>query len=218
MYALFKIIAASIAVRALFIGLAVLAVSQDQKPVIVFRPFGPAPRWGKGELQGRTYRNASLGIQLTPPPSLEFTSPEVKGAPGTLPLLVTITAMSEPNASMARKVMTFSSDALAYYPSTRRSTDAYMLRIVRSQQNNGYEQVESTSQEKLGGVVFMRQDFSKGDGYESIFVKACEAQALVFIFGGTDREVVDKLSKATELKIDPATSRCLPTSGSRVQK
>ncbi len=114
--------------------------------------------------------------------------------------------------------MTFSSDALAYYPSTRRSTDAYMLRIVRSQQNNGYEQVESTSQEKLGGVVFMRQDFSKGDGYESIFVKACEAQALVFIFGGTDREVVDKLSKATELKIDPATSRCLPTSGSRVQK
>jgi hypothetical protein len=52
------------------------------------------------------------------------------------------------NLGQATDVMVFFTDALAYYPSTWRSTDAYMLRIVRSQQNDGYEPVGRTSSGK----------------------------------------------------------------------
>jgi hypothetical protein len=207
---------------ALFIALTVAATSaatsQDRKPKIALRPSGPAPRWDKGKVEGRTYRNTSVGIELTAPPGLEFGVPELKGSPGTLPLVVTITAVGELKLFTARKVMAFYTDALAYYPSTRRSTDAYMLRIVRSQQADGYEPVKSTSSGKLDGAVFARQDFKKDVVYESVLVKACDAQALVFIFGGADQETVNKLCDATDLKLDPATSGCTSNATGPVQK
>jgi hypothetical protein len=45
--------------------------------------------------------------------------------------------------------------------------------------------------------------------YESVLIKMCDTQALVFIFGGADEEIVNELSAETELKLDPATSGCL---------
>lgn len=190
------------------IGVSFVAFSQDRKREIVLRPSGPAPHWDAGKVEGRTYKNTSVGIELAPPPGLEFGSPELKGNPGTVPLLVTVTAVGEYKLFAARKVMAFYTDALAYYPSNRRSTDAYMLRIVRSQQSGGYERVGNASQDKLSGVAFARQDFKKGVVYESVFVRACDAQALVFIYGGGDQETVNKLGAATELKLDPTTSGC----------
>jgi hypothetical protein len=165
-----------------------------------------------------------VGIELTPPPGLEFGSPELKGIPGTLPLLVTITGVGEFKPLTARKVMAFYTEVLPYYPSTRSSTDAYMLTMIRSQRSDGYEPVESTSYGRLGGVVFARQDFKKDVVYESVLVKACDAhamvftQALVFIFGGADQETVNKLSAATEFKLDPAASGCISNRNSQVQK
>jgi hypothetical protein len=94
----------------------------------------------------------------------------------------------------------------------------YILGVVRSQQTEGYEPVKSTSSRKLSGVVFARQDFKKDVVYESVLVKACDAHALVFIFGGADQETVNKLSEATELTLDPATSGCSSTAASPVQK
>jgi hypothetical protein len=198
--------------------LTVVAASQDRKPEIVLRPSGPAPHWDEGKVEGRTYKNTSVGIELTPPPGLEFGSPELKGNPGSVQLLVTVTAVGEYKLLTARKVMAFYADALAYYPSTRRSTDAYMLRIVRSQQGDGYQPEGNTSQDRLGGVPFTRQDFKKGIVYESVFVRACDAQAFVFIFGGADQETVNSLSAATELKLDPVTSGCISNAVSPMQK
>jgi TonB family protein len=197
------------AILAFFLGLTVAAISQDRSPEIVMRPSGPVPHWDKGEVVGRTYKNASVGIELTPPTTLEFGAPELKGNPGTLPLVVTITAAGEYKPATTRKVMAFYTDALAYYPSTRRSTDDYMRRIVRNQQNDGYEPIEAIPYGMLGGVAFARHDFKKGVVYESALVKACDSQALVFIFGGADEETVNELSAATELKLDPATSGCV---------
>jgi len=178
------------------------------------RQYEPVPQWDKGEVEGRTYRNASVGIELTPPPGLEFGSPELKGIPGTLPLLVTITAVGEFKLLTARKVIAFYTEVLPWRPSTRSSTDAYLLRVVSNQRSEGYEPVESTSYGKLGGAAFARQDFKKGVVYESVLVKACDAQgmvftqALVFIFAGADQETANKLSSATELKLAPTTSGC----------
>ncbi len=173
------------------------------------QPSGPAPSWDKGEVVGRTYKNASVGIEFTPPTSLELGDPKLKGNPGTLPLLVTINAEGEHIPATARKVMAFYTDALAYYPATRRSTEDYMRRIVRNQQNDGYESVEAAPYGMLGGIAFARYDFKKGMVYESVLVKMCDTQALVFIFAGADEEIVHELSSETELKLDPATSGCL---------
>ena len=191
-------------ILAIFISLTVIGSSQDRGHGIVLRPSGPAPHWDKGAIEGRTYRNASLGVELTPPPGLEFGAPELKGESGTLPLVVTIAAVGEDKLHTTRsKVMAFYSDALAYYRSTRRSTDAYMLRVVRSQRDNGYEPVAGASNAELGGFVFVRQDFKKGDVYERILAKACNVQAVVFIFGGADKETVDSMNAEVKLKLDP---------------
>jgi TonB family protein len=203
---------------AVFISLTVVAVSQDCNPDAIVTPPGPPhwkpsespPRWDKGVVEGRTYKNASVGVELTPPPGLEFVGdPELKErSAGTFPLLVTITAASERVPLTARKVLSFYADALAYYPPTRRTTDAYVQRIAANQRFGGYAPVGTTSQGKLGGVAFERQDFKKDAVYETVFVKACDAQALVFIFAAADEETVNRLSAATELKLDPPTSGC----------
>jgi TonB family protein len=173
-------------------------------------PSGPAPHWGKGEVVGRTYENASVGIEFTPPPTLELGSPKLKGNPGTLPLFVTINAEGEYVPATARKVMAFYTDALAYYSASQRSTEDYYMRlIVRNQQNDGYEPIEAAPYSMLGGIAFARHDFKKGIVYESVLVKMCDTQALVFIFAGADEEIVSELSAETELKLDPATSGCL---------
>jgi len=190
---------------------ALAAVSQDRPPKTIVVPSTTAavgPQWEKGAVEGGTYKNASVGLEVTQAVGLEFGTPELEGNPGTLPLIVTITALGENKPGIARKVMAFYTDALAYYPSTYRSTDDYMRRIVRSQQNGGYQPIEATPYAMLGGVAFARQDFKKGMVYESVLVKACDIQALVFIFGGADEETVNQLSAATELKLDPTTSGC----------
>lgn len=46
--------------------------------------------------------------------------------------------------------------------------------------------------------------------YEAILVKACSAQALVFIFTGSDRDAVNNLIGATQVKIDLVVSTCGP--------
>jgi TonB family protein len=181
-------------------------------------PSGPAPHWDKGEVVGRTYKNASVGIEFTPPTALELGDPKLKGNPGTLPLLVTINAAGEHIPATARKVMAFYTDALAYYPSTRRSTEDYMRRIIRNQQSDGYEPINAAPYSLLGGIAFARHDFRKGIVYESVLVKMCDTQALVFIFAGADEEIVNELSAETEVKLDPATSGCLSNAAAAQDK
>lgn len=181
-------------------------------------PSGPAPHWDKGQVVGRTYKNASVGIELTPPTSLELGDPELKGNPGTLPLLVTINAAGESERATARKVMAFYTEPLASYPSTRRSTEDYMRRIIRNQQNNGYEPIEAAPYGMLSGIAFARHDFKKGIVYESVLVKMCDTQALVFIFAGADEEIVNELSAETKLKLDPAISGCLSNAATTQDK
>jgi hypothetical protein len=185
------------------------ALPQDRVTVVVpSKPSGVIPRWDKGVVEGRTYKNVSVGLELTPAPGLEFGTPELKGNPGSVPLLVTITAVSEERLFSGREVMAFYTDALAYYPETRRSTEAYMRRVVVGNQKEGFTPEEGTSESLLGGIAFERKDFNKDSRHEGVLVKACEAQALVFIFADSDRGTMDKLIEATKLKLDLAHSGC----------
>ncbi len=184
-------------------------------------PSGPAPLWDKGEVVGRTYRNASVGVELTPPPGLEFVGPpKLKGNAGTVPLLVAIRAAEPPTFLPGRKVMAYYSDALAYYPLGQHSTGAYLRKVVQENQNagQGFQPLGDSSDQIFGGVVFARQDFESGAVSEVVLVKACDAQALVFIFAARDRDEVNKLIAATDLKVDQERSGCLSNTAASQDK
>jgi hypothetical protein len=200
---------------------AVAGMCQNRPPKFAVAPSAtPAsgPQWDKGVVEGRTYKNASVGLELTPAPALEFGTPELKGNPGTVPLIVTITAAGERKSVSASEVMSFYSEAMAYYPENRRSTADYMRRVVIANGKEGFTTLGGTSESNLGGVIFARQDFQKGFFYEGVLVNACKTEALVFIFGGPDLDTVTKLVAATQLKLDPATSGCSVTSTRPVQR
>jgi hypothetical protein len=173
------------------------------------QPSPPVPHLDRGFVDGTTYKNPSLGLELTPDPDLKFMSPELKGRPGSLPLSVTAAAWARFEPGSAREGTVFYADALAYYPPDQRSTDDYMTRVERANQKNGFKSVGGSSEGELGGVLFARTDFTKtGPAYEVVLVRACDAVALVFVFTGPDRDAVNKLIASTALRLDLPTSGC----------
>lgn len=201
-----RIIAASV-----LIFVAVAGMSQDRPPKVVVVPSTTSavgPRWDKGVVEGGTYKNTSVGLEIIPATGLEFGTPELNGNSGAVPLLVTITAVSAPRLFSRSDVMAFYTDALAYYPENQRSTEAYLRKVVRGNQKEGFEPLNGSSESTLGGTTFSRQDFQKGSRYEAVLVRACKPQAIVLIFASSDRDGVNKLIAATQLKLDLAHSGC----------
>ncbi len=82
-----------------------------------------------------------------------------------------------------------------------------MKKVVRGNRQTGYEPVQENLKTNFGGISFARTDF-RGPLYEAVLVKACDAQAFVFIFASSGKDLVDKLISATGLKFDPARSGC----------
>jgi hypothetical protein len=166
------------------------------------------PRLDKGSIQGKTYKNSSLGLELTPDPSLTFQRPELKEN-GTKRELLSVAALGKVRSRSAREGTFIGAVALAYYPKDQRSTDSCMRRIVEAQQKNGFKTVRGNSQGEVGGTTFARADFLReGPVYEAIFVKACDALALTIGFTGPNREAVERFVAATELKLDPSVWAC----------
>lgn len=165
------------------------------------------PRMEKGLVDGRTYKNPAIGVEFTVLDGLAFQTPELKGTPGTVPLLVTVTALRMEHSSAPRLVTAFYADALAYYPKGQRSTDAYVRKVVAGNRKTGYEPVAENVKVSFGGAPFVRTDF-QGPLYEAVLVKACDSQALVFIFASFGKDAVDKLIAETNLKLDAVRSGC----------
>ena len=195
--------------------IAVTAWSQEPITKVVPRTYSlPIPHMDKGKVEGRTYSNASIGLEFSPPAGLAFGAPELKGTPGTVPLLVTVAAWGEQRWDSPREGAIFYADALAYYPDEQHSTEAYVHKIVRANRQEGFEPVGESFDAKLGGVAFSRTDFKKSPVYEAVLVKACTVQAFVFIFAGSEQDAVNKLISGTEVKLDDSRSGCGPgTSG-----
>lgn len=156
-----------------------------------------------GTVQDNTYQNDSLGLEFTPPPGLKFRAPELKGKPGTLPSLVTVAAWSEANGGAV-----FYAEDLGYYAEDRRSTKAYVDRVIRSQKQQGLDLVETETEGSLGGLTFSRIDFHQTLSYEAVLVKACDAYAFVFIFAASDVESANRLIGETTVKLDLKKSGC----------
>jgi hypothetical protein len=156
-----------------------------------------------GAVEDNTYKNDSLGLQFTPSPGLKFSAPELKGTHGTLPLLVTVAAWSQTNGGEV-----FYADDLDYYPEGRRTTRAYVERVIRSQKEQGLDLVEGETEGHLGGVSFARIDLHQTLSYQVVLVKACGAHAFVFIFAASDVESANRLIGETTVKLDLKKSGC----------
>ncbi|MGA2966935.1 MAG: hypothetical protein ABSD64_12040 [Terriglobales bacterium] len=178
-----------------------------QTVIVPSNPSIPVPRMETGLVNGRMYKNSSIGVELTAADGLAFGTPELKGTPGTVPLLVTITALRNETLFSPKYVMAFYADALVYYPEGQRSTDAYMRKVIRGNRQTGYEVVQENLNVSFGGVSFARTDFH-GASYEAVLVKSCDAQAFVFIFASSSKDTVDKLIGQTDLKLEPVHSGC----------
>jgi len=166
------------------------------------------PEMDKGIVEGRTYRNPSVGLEFTPPVGLRLGTPELKGTPGTVPLLVTVAAWGQEKLLPIKDGAIFYADALAYYPDGQRSTEAYMRKVVRGNQQDGFEPVGNAFEARLGGIPFSRTDFKKWPVYEAVFVKACATEAFVFIFTGPSRDTVNSVISGTDLKLNGGRAGC----------
>jgi hypothetical protein len=92
------------------------------------QPPSAAPRMEKGFVEGQTYKNASLGLELTPDASLRFGAPELRGNSKTGLVSISIMAVGKVRRGFAVEATAFWSVALAYYPTDRRSTDDCLRR------------------------------------------------------------------------------------------
>jgi hypothetical protein len=193
-----------------FLGLALVAILGWPQPHVGQSQASlTTPRLDKGVIQGKTYRNASIGLDFTSDPSLTFQHPDVKEN-GTKRESLAVSALGKATPGSVREGTFLGAVALAYYPEDQRSTDACMRKVVVAQLKNGFKTVVGTSNSKLGHITFARTDFSHDDppAYEAVFVKACDALALTVVFAGHDRDTVERFVAATDLKLDPSVSGC----------
>jgi hypothetical protein len=199
----------------LVVGLFIFATfgwSQDRSASTV-------PRLDQGSVEGKTYKNVSIGLELTPDPKLKFAPPELRGKIGTVSSSLMVTAWGKIRSGSAREGTGFWAVPLAFYPAHQRSTDACMRKVVEANQKDGFRPVQRSPESELGGVMFARIDFSReGPAYEVVFVKACDTLALGFVFTGSERDAVNKLIAATDLKLDLPTAGCGPKIPSPTQR
>jgi hypothetical protein len=160
----------------------------------------------KGSVEGKTYKNASIGLELTPDAKLKFGSPELKHKP----LSLSLAAWGKSKTGTAREGTALWVIESDYYPSGQRSTEDFMRRVVEANRKDGFKPAQDSSDSQLGKTSFARTDFSHKDypAYEVVFVKACETLAMGFVFTGSDRDAVNTLIAATELKLDLPTAGC----------
>ena len=165
-------------------------------------------RVDKGFLEGRAYINRSLGLEIVPDPELVFAAPQIRGTSNKLASTITVAATGQGTWTSTREAMFFYAEARSF-PSKQRPPDAYMAKVVAENLRDGFTLVPGISEQPFGGTTFSRKDFFKKDSaYEVVLVRACEKQAIIFVFTGSSQNIVEKVLGRTELKLDLSVSGC----------
>jgi len=110
---------------------------------------------------------------------------------------------AEPFAGLLspRTVMIFDADALAYYPADQRNVARYANKVIRANEADGYQTVHPARPAQISGISVARVDFVKGQVRESVLITIHNGYAFVFIFAGSDFEVIDKSIASTKVKL-----------------
>jgi hypothetical protein len=164
----------------------------------------------KGDVEHGTYKNPSIGLEFTPAEDLHFQEPQMKGTPGTTPLLITIQALADPGLSdlfWARSLTIFYADALSYYPEDQRTDARYLEKVVRANEGEGFQHIDGDASGHMSGITFVRADFVKKEVHETILLTTRNVYAFVFIFAGSDLGVTNKLIASTKVKLGPPLSQ-----------
>jgi len=172
---------------------------QSATPQIRPKPSDSTKNAHKGFIEQGTYKNSSIGLEFTPAKGLHFNQPELKGTPGTTPLLILIQAQTDPGPVYGLTV--FYADALDYYPEDQRNDSRYLEKIIRTNAADGFQHVDGKASEQVDGISFARADFIKGLVHETVLITTHKAYEFVFIFTGADFEVTGKLIASTDVKL-----------------
>jgi hypothetical protein len=154
----------------------------------------------KGLVENGIYKNPSIRLEFTPAKGLRLKEPTMKGTPGTTPLIISIQAETDPGAFYGLTV--FIADALAYYPEDQRNASRYLLKVIRANTADGFQQIDGKTSEQVNGISFVRADFVKGQVHETVLVTTQNAYAYSFIFAGADIAVTDRLIASTNIKLN----------------
>ncbi len=123
-----------------------------------------------GQVVDGTYKNSSIGIEITPAPALQFESPQLSGTPGTVPFLVLIRATVIglfTKLFSAKSEMYFLRGRSRLLPGDRRTAAAYIPRVIRVNEKAGWTVVSHGAPYPMGGNSYERANFVRGELSES---------------------------------------------------
>lgn len=158
----------------------------------------------RGLVERGTYKNPSIGLEFIPAENLRLQEPEMKGKPGTVPLLITVQALSDrgfvSSLFSVRELTVFYAEALASYPEEQRNSGRYLQKVIRANEAQGFQHVDGEMVSYLSGISFLRADFVQKEVHETVLVATHNAYAFVFIFAGADLDSTNKLIASTKIK------------------
>ncbi len=175
--------------------------------VLVDKDYKPAPAFNasdtsgsvlasKGTIEGGTYKNTAIGLEFTVAPDLRLEQMPGMGSHG-----IAVQAQSDPGPQYGLTV--FYADDLAAYPEDQRNASRYQEKIVRTNQEGGFQRTEGEPSAEISSIRFVRTDFIRGAVHETVLVMTHNGYAFVFIFTGASSERTDKLIASTNLKVTP---------------
>ena len=163
--------------------------------------FGQTAAIDPGSFDKDTYTNRSLGFTVKLAPGLTLDKEAMAEAPHSQQTSVLISAWTDIPPGSLRPGMVLYADRLSQFPEDRRTAEAYVARVVRSQVPNGYEVIHERAEKKVGENTLHCADFRKTLAYETVCVATLRGFALVFVFLGSGQEQVDTMMRSTGLEL-----------------
>jgi hypothetical protein len=168
--------------------------------------FSNRPPYDPGLIEGHTYKNSTIGIELTVPEELSFKPQEVNTFPGTQQFAITVSADSKPhNRFSPRKYIVdeevkLNADPLAAHSLDERSLDGYMRFVSQAVLRTGFKQIEGPSTATVGDTQFFRGNFTQGHRLHTVLVAIHGDYAISFLIVSNDADTAERLIKSTVLK------------------
>jgi len=163
-------------------------------------------RYDAGFIEGHTYKNSTIGLELTVPEELTFRPQEVNTLNGTEQFSISISADSKPrNRFSPRKYIVdeevrLNADPLAAFSLDERSPDGYMRLASQAVLKTGFKPIDGQSTATVGDVQFSRANFAQGHRLHTVLVAIHRDYAISFLIISNDAQTAERLIESTVLK------------------
>jgi lipoprotein NlpI len=163
-------------------------------------------RYDAGFVEGHTYKNLTVGLELTVPEELTLGPPKVNTFAGTEQFAITISADSKPHNRFSPRnyivdeEVRLNVDPLAAHSLDERSLDSYMRLASQAVIRTGFKPIDGPSTTTVGGVQFSRANFARGRRLHTVLVAIHRDYAISFLIISDDAETAERLIKSTVLK------------------